>query len=413
MTIGTNGNDVFQAGMGPQIFDGLGGSDTVSYAGSPTGIYANLSTRTATPLYRIMPFGDSITYGVVSFSNEESGGYRPLLWNKLASSDLAIDYVGALTNGPSSLPDRSHQGLRGKSIDYLNANDAAFLSAQQPDVVLLMIGTNDLATSSAAEMIADLRSLLISITDNQPNATVFVATIPPTHNASRNLIATAYNDAIPGIVADLDDTRNIRFVDMRNLTLADVSAPPVDSGVHPTSGGYEKIATNWHNALLASGLFEDERDSFTSIENLTGSARSDQLVGDAGNNVLTGFAGNDWLLGNGGNDVLDGGTGADRMEGGLGNDTYIVDNVGDVVIEPYNGGIDTVLATVSFTLGENVNNLTLQGAGALSGAGNEYSNIIIGNSGDNNLRGFGGDDILEGGGGNDTIEGGTGDDIAT
>ena len=57
---------------------------------------------------------------------------------------------------------------------------------------------------------------------------------------------------------------------------------------------------------------------------------------------------------------MDGGTGADSMDGGFGNDTYIVDNVGDVAAEVA-GGIDTVLASVSYTLSANLENLTLTG----------------------------------------------------
>ena len=61
--------------------------------------------------------------------------------------------------------------------------------------------------------------------------------------------------------------------------------------------------------------------------------------------------------------VLDGGAGADTLVGGTGNDTYVVDNAGDVVTEGAGAGTDTVQSSVTFTLGANVENLTLTGAG--------------------------------------------------
>jgi Ca2+-binding RTX toxin-like protein len=116
------------------------------------------------------------------------------------------------------------------------------------------------------------------------------------------------------------------------------------------------------------------------------------------------------LDGGAGADVLDGGAGADTMIGGLGNDTYVVDNVGDVVSESLNQGIDLVQASVSFALGANVENLTLTGASAINGSGNELDNAITGNSAVNELYGFGGNDTLDGGAGADRMYGGLGND---
>ena len=116
----------------------------------------------------------------------------------------------------------------------------------------------------------------------------------------------------------------------------------------------------------------------------------------------TGNALNNTLNGNAMANLLDGGLGADTMSGGLGNDIYVVDNIGDVVIENVNAGVETVNSSISYTLGDNVENLTLTGTAALNGAGNELNNVIIGNSGDNTLNGGLGADTLIGGLGNDT-----------
>jgi Ca2+-binding RTX toxin-like protein len=98
------------------------------------------------------------------------------------------------------------------------------------------------------------------------------------------------------------------------------------------------------------------------------------------------------------------------MTGAAGDDVYVVDSASDQVVEAANEGIDTVSASVTFTLGNNLENLTLTGASSLSGSGNALANIISGNSGNNTLNGMDGDDSLYGFTGNDSLNGGIGND---
>jgi Ca2+-binding RTX toxin-like protein len=149
----------------------------------------------------------------------------------------------------------------------------------------------------------------------------------------------------------------------------------------------------------------------SNVENLalTGSSAING-TGNSSDNVLTGNSGVNVLTGSGGNDTLDGGTGADTLIGGTGNDTYVVDNASDVVSENSSEGTDLVQSSITWTLGSNVENLTLTGTAAISGTGNSIDNVITGNSGVNVLTGSGGNDTLDGHGGADTLIGGTGDD---
>ncbi len=134
------------------------------------------------------------------------------------------------------------------------------------------------------------------------------------------------------------------------------------------------------------------------------------LDGGAGMDSLTGGAGADSLLGGADNDTLDGGAGADTMAGGTGDDRYMVDNVGDVVVEASGEGHDTVLTTLAATtLADNVEDLVLLD-GALAGTGNALDNLITGNAAANLLVGQDGNDTLDGGAGNDTMIGGNGND---
>lgn len=155
------------------------------------------------------------------------------------------------------------------------------------------------------------------------------------------------------------------------------------------------------------------------LDNLIiGNSGANRLSGLAGNDVLRGAEGDDELLGGDGNDRLEGGTGADRMEGGKGNDVYWVDETGDAAVELADGGVDSVTASIDYTLGENVERVTLTGA-ARRATGNAANNLLTGNAlanvlaglaGDDVLRGQDGDDELIGGDGNDRLEGGAGID---
>ena len=148
-------------------------------------------------------------------------------------------------------------------------------------------------------------------------------------------------------------------------------------------------------------------------ENIFGTSQLDNPPVVVGHNlVLNGGGGNDTLNGGAGNDTLNGGAGADVMKGGTGNDTYIVENIGDVVKEERNGGMDIVYTTLkNYTLTNNVETLIFSGTGAFTGRGNALANTINGGSGNDVLYGMGGNDTLNGGAGNDTLEGGDGADI--
>ncbi|MDC5534888.1 putative Ig domain-containing protein [Acinetobacter baumannii] len=145
-------------------------------------------------------------------------------------------------------------------------------------------------------------------------------------------------------------------------------------------------------------------------QTINGTSNADTLYGASGNDTLTGQAGNDILYGQAGNDTLNGGTGNDTMYGGKGDDTYIVDSTADVISESVNEGTDIVQSSVTYTLVNNVENLTLTGTTAINGTGNALNNLIVGNSAINTLTGGAGDDYLNGGGGADKLLGGTGND---
>lgn len=149
------------------------------------------------------------------------------------------------------------------------------------------------------------------------------------------------------------------------------------------------------------------------IENLllTGNA----VISGIGNeldNVLTGNSGDNSLSADAGNDTLQGSSGRDTLLGGAGDDTLITDGE-DSLWEELGAGTDTVQSSVTYTLGANLENLTLTGSAALNGTGNALNNAVSGTSGANILDGSAGNDTLNGGAGNDTLIGGTGLDTVS
>ncbi len=144
---------------------------------------------------------------------------------------------------------------------------------------------------------------------------------------------------------------------------------------------------------------------------IIGTGGNDTLNGTGGSDQIFGLGGDDTLFGNGGNDTLDGGTGADTMSGGTGNDTYIVDDIGDLVIENSGEGNDTVrTGLAAYALTANVEDLRYTGVGNFTGTGNDLNNYIYGAGGDDTLSGGDGHDTLTGNGGDDSLYGGTGHD---
>jgi len=146
--------------------------------------------------------------------------------------------------------------------------------------------------------------------------------------------------------------------------------------------------------IRASADFLTATNQIRSIVSTPSAPLGLEVVGTAAADALVGTAFQDVLYAGAGNDTLDGGIGADYMDGGAGNDGYIIDNVGDVVVEALNGGTDTVTSSITLTLGANVENLTLSGTTAINGTGNTLANVLIGNAAANTLAGGAGNDTF-------------------
>ena len=216
------------------------------------------AAHAATTPVKIMPLGDSITYGT---NSSNGGGYRLPLWNDLISQGANVDFVGSQLGGPANF-DANNEGHPGWRIDQISANIVNWLTTYQPQIVLLHIGTNDIIQNhDVANAPTRLSQLINQITTTLPTATLFVAQIIPL-NSNLNSEVVTYNAAIPGIVQAAGS--HVHMVDMYHA----VSPTLLPDNIHPNDVGYGLMANVWHTALLPLLQLNSQSSAFaTNFDN--------------------------------------------------------------------------------------------------------------------------------------------------
>ena len=196
-----------------------------------------------TPPIRIMPLGDSITYGSSAPANVP-GGYRLPLYVALTNAGYNIDYVGTQNgNGATGLPDPDHEGHGGWNIDGINGNVLDWFNATaDPDVILLHIGTNDSGAGDFSNRVDRLDSLVTKMATNRPNAHIIVTTLMVRNEPYYTAITNLFNPYVEAkVVGQQNLGRKVHFLDMHAyLQLSDLA-----DVVHPNAGGYQKMANAW------------------------------------------------------------------------------------------------------------------------------------------------------------------------
>ncbi|MEV6488572.1 SGNH/GDSL hydrolase family protein [Actinoplanes sp. NPDC051633] len=188
---------------------------------------------------RIMPLGDSITYGL---GDPDLGSYRDELGRKLAAAGVEVDFVGSMRSGPAGT-DRDNEGHIGWRIDQIAARADHWMATYRPQVVLLHIGTNDMRTDEKATGAAGrLSELIDQLLADGPEVHVVVARIVGSDKADYQRRIDAYNAAIPDLVATKGG--RVHLADQHAIEGDQLGDP-----VHPNKKGYRAMAGNWFDVL--------------------------------------------------------------------------------------------------------------------------------------------------------------------
>ncbi|KAF3009613.1 hypothetical protein E8E13_006982 [Curvularia kusanoi] len=205
-------------------------------------------TPRATKSLRIMPLGDSITWGYINGGG--SNGYRERLLSDLQSSGYTVDFVGTQKSG--TMADKDNQGFPGYTISQIRGVVGGGL-AFKPNVVLLHAGTNDLNRGNPSnEPDADaprrLGLLLDDVLKSVPNAVVIVAKIIPSKQAGLNTNIKNFNNALAAIVsARVSKGSKVSLVDMNVLN----QNSDLSDNLHPNAAGYAKMGDIWNAGIKA------------------------------------------------------------------------------------------------------------------------------------------------------------------
>nr|MCU0968059.1 hypothetical protein [Rubrivivax sp.] len=418
--------EVFEGRQGDDTMDGNGGTDVADYTYSLGAVTANLTSGLASD----DGYGDTDTLrdiedliGSSDFADSLTGSSGINAIDGLGGNDTLRGEAGNDTLRGGDGNDSLVGGSGNDSLVGGAGNDSYAVDATGDIVVEASGGGTDTVTTTVtlASLAAQVENLVLGGSAAINGTGNGLANRLTGNGAANVLNGGAGADTMTGGAGNdsyVVDNAGDDVVEAAGGGSDTVSA----SVTHTLDAEVEKLvltgsaAINGTGNALANTITGNGAANSLSggdgNDTLTGNGGNDKLSGGNGNDSMGGSAGNDSLTGGAGNDRLDGGSGNDSLAGGTGNDTYVVDSASDVISETSTVAteIDAVLASVTLTLGANLENLTLTGSAAINGTGNGLANTLTGNGAANKLVGGGGSDSLVGGSGNDTLAGGSGVD---
>jgi Ca2+-binding RTX toxin-like protein len=301
-----------------------------------------------------------------------------------------IDTAGNVT------PGASHSYVYSTLPLYVGTPNADTLTGTNADEQFLALGNNDVIYAMGGNDIIDGGLGYDTMQGGAGDDTYY-------YGGAGDIITENSDEGIDLVIAASTYTL---VANVENLTLSGVV----------NRNGYGNSLNNVVTGNSAKNILfgyngDDTLYGLEGADTLDSGQGSDTLIAGSGDDSLSGGSGSDSLEGGAGNDTLSGGNEADTMVGGEGDDTYYYGGTGDVIVENSDEGIDLVIAKATYTLGANLENLTLSGTSAINGYGNStHNNVLTGNSAGNRLYGYNGNDTLYGLDGHDTLDGGSDND---
>jgi Ca2+-binding RTX toxin-like protein len=399
---GNGAANVIAGGAGNDVLVGAGGTDRVSYADAPAAVRANLSLTTAQ---------DTLGAGtdtLSGFENLTGSAFDDILTGSASDNEIDGGPGNDVVDGGDGA-DRLSYALAAAAvtIDLRLTTQQDTIAAGRDTIMNVekVAGSrfDDTLTGNVGANVLDGRLGADTMAGGPGDDTYFV-------DSAGDAVVEAPGAGQDTVHSTVDyvlgpNVENLALIGLQAIGTGNeldntMGGNPADNtldggpGIDTVTYFFVQVAVQASLATrTAAGAGPGVGiDTLIGFENLTGSDFDDTLTGDASPNLL------------------DGRPGADTLSGGGGNDSYVVDDPGDVVIELPDGGSDTVRSSITHALGVNVENLLLFGAGAVNGTGNALANRMQGNAAANVLNGGEGNDLLNGGGGADILLGGPGDD---
>jgi len=196
---------------------------------------------------KIMPLGNSITQG-----DHQHNSYRRALWFKLRNAGYNVDFVGSHSSNFGGAPptpdfDLNHEGHWGWRADQLLGSIGGWAATYKPDIVLMHVGSNDMLQGQSVEStLSEISQIIDRLRAANPNVKLLLSQLIPTTAAANSQI-TALNNALPGLASQKSTAQS--SITIVNQNAGFNAATDTFDGVHPTSGGEEKMATKWYQAL--------------------------------------------------------------------------------------------------------------------------------------------------------------------
>lgn len=396
--VGGEGSDTFTAGSGADTMNGGGGGDRFLLDGFLGGADRIDGGADTDELVLEGDYSGGVVFGATTVINIETitltGGFSYRLFLDQATNTAGLTVDASDLGGADSLYlDGSKETLSPLTVTGGDGDDT-IIGGAGSDSVVGGVGADSLRGGAGVDTLsyaASSAGVNVNLGSSAPNSGGDAA--GDITNGFENLIGSAFDDTLTGNSSD-------------NLLIGGKGADALSGGLGVDTISYAESADGVFVQLdVGVGTDGDaDGDTYSSIENVIGSAESDAIYGNGsanklegrgGDDYIEGLAGNDTLLGGAGHDTLAGGAGADSIDGGTGSEDTASYSDSTAAVT-----VDLNLATAQVSGGYASGDILTDIANLI---GSDFNDRLTGDSQDNRINGLAGADTITGGVGFDYV----------